>query len=86
MCGQRSQIRHRGIKRWRGPKRVLLESVEGPAKIEDWEADRGTLEETRQILKELEGRMEGSPKRQGRIPATRRILKEPGGENRRWGA
>jgi hypothetical protein len=65
----------------RGPKRVLLESVEGAAKIEDWEADQGTLEETRQILKELEGRMEGSPKRQGRIPATRRILKEPGEES-----
>ena len=52
-----------------GPKQVLLESVEGGAKIEDWEADRGALEETRQIsrqtLKEPEGGIEGSPKRRG---------------------
>ena len=60
-----------------GPPRKCRRGCEDRGLI----ADRGALEETRHILKEPERRIEGSLMRQGRIPATRRILKGPRGES-----
>ena len=64
---KRGRIRHGGIGRMRGGNGSSSKGVGGPAKIEDWEADRAPSEGRGGFRKSRKGReIERSPKRQGK--------------------